>query len=115
MMGIGEGTPTVASCPTHLVFGSLVLVQLSLQNLLCELHFCFPLSLLLLEWRMGSSAGLGLLHSLLLPKHHRVPKLEPLQKAAVRVLCVGQERNKGPVKSQHGPAKDTQEVLSFMA
>lgn len=89
----------MASCPAHLVLGSLVLVQLSLQNLLCELHLRFPLILLLLglvEWTMSLGTGIGLLHSILLPEHHRVPELEPLQKTAVCVLHVGQESKKTP-------------------
>lgn len=94
-----------ASCLAHLIFGSLVLVQLSLQNLLCELDLRFPLILLLLglaEWRMSFSAGLGLLHSLLLPKHHCVPQLEPLQKAAVCVLRVRKESSKA-IKPRKDP------------
>lgn len=89
----------MASCPAHLVLGSLVLVQLSLQNLLCELHLRFPLILLLLglvERTMSLGTGIGLLHSILLPEHHRVPELEPLQKAAVCVLHVGQESKQTP-------------------
>lgn len=94
MSGTGEETPPAAPCPAHLVFGSLELVQLSLQNLLSELNLRFPLILLLLglaERRTSFSAGLALLHSILLPEHHCVPELQPLEKAAVCVLHGGQE------------------------
>lgn len=83
-----------ALCPAHLVFGSLVLVQLSLQDLLCELCLRFPLVLLLLvlpEGGVSLRTRLCLLHGLLLTKHHRVPQLQPLQQAAVCVLSSKQE------------------------
>lgn len=57
---------------------------------------------------MSCRAGLGLLASLVLAEHHRVPQLEPLQQAAVGVLQGG-ERRENPWKN---PAEG-RERLSF--
>lgn len=77
------------SPPAHLVLGSLVLVQLGLQDLLGELDLGLPLAGVFLgmaECGMSCRARPRLLGSFVLTKHHRVPQLEPLQQAAVGVL-----------------------------
>lgn len=95
--------PTATSPPVHLVFGSVVLVQLGLQHLLGELDLGFPLVGMFLGmagWGMSCRAGLGLLASLVLAEHHRVPQLEPLQQAAVGVLQESRENPWNPGKIQ---------------
>jgi len=77
----------------YLEFGSFVLVQFSLEKLLSHLSFALEailirISLIGFEWVLirGLSVGPHRAGLPLLPKHHRVPKLQPLEQTAVGKL-----------------------------